>query len=62
MPLGWWFLLSQNRTSICGLGLRRAVTDYMDNYLSCGTIDIVAAIREISAAARRWRGRAGALS
>ncbi|MEY2394713.1 MAG: hypothetical protein QOF94_1058, partial [Acidobacteriaceae bacterium] len=24
-PLGWWFLLSQNRTSICCLKLRRAI-------------------------------------
>jgi len=27
VPLGGWFLPMQNRTSICCLGLRRAVTD-----------------------------------
>jgi hypothetical protein len=26
-PLGWWFLLSQNRTSICCLKLRRAIPE-----------------------------------
>src|ERR1700730_6559614 len=26
-PLGWWFLLSQNRTSICCLKLRRAIAE-----------------------------------